>query len=779
MRHTMLVPLRLLVRDQPPPDPVMGDMYFNSVQKTVLVYDGEGWNGLQGGGVGDDTTWTLIGPNDPGDPTDLNNPNPGASTPIWIDTDEGSSGGGGSNLFSGLGVVYATPSEFPGIDPTGVNSSTAGFTDFIAAIPDGGVGVIPAGTYRLTAKMRFENKSVTVQAHGAHFVGEATNGMVELIGGYEAIQTVSSVTERLTTAGEYGHAGENMWVTDITLAGPAPAWKTGDLIKIVSDDVPVDPDIATLRTGQTVTVVEVVGAKVVVAGTLRDEYATNVRCAKYLTHQMKWEGGVFRHHDSLLVGAVGVNMFYVNALINPIIENVKIEAAVSQTFAIRRCYGARVVNCVVDYAQDTGSKYGYAVNDSSEYTRVDGLSARRVRHAYTTGAGGATAGSTDLSNYGKTFGAVITNGYCQGATQTAWDTHGDGDNISFLNCMAVDCYGGFQLRGTNHRIVGGMVLNAKESGVSVSTASSAKYSYGSTIGGGLVLDRCNSTAIAVTSTKGFQARATTIDGVHVRNRNTKKAVLHVDAATVWLGSVSVEDGGVRVTTANSGVVTAMPLLTDTPTEPVPVVLTNTAEGQAGGVVATIDNTGGGSGDPFNVIVGGPTFTAAQMFSGARSYRCDAIDGASSYLSWTDLLCDTASMTFYFRVDALPTVNDVIVGQFRNSTKSCGDVRVNRDGKVSILSSYSTILQTSSTLITAGTWYRVVMTITPGPNTTDGTFNVSIYVGANGTAAYQYTGTNVDVGNQPVTEIRLGKTHSTGTATVYIDGVTANVAALGG
>lgn len=79
MRHRMLVPLQLLVRDTPPQGtPATGDIYFNTEEKSIQVFDGEQWGGIKGFGGEDEI---LITPTAPDTET----------TELWVDT--GTAGG--------------------------------------------------------------------------------------------------------------------------------------------------------------------------------------------------------------------------------------------------------------------------------------------------------------------------------------------------------------------------------------------------------------------------------------------------------------------------------------------------------------------------------------------------------------------------------------------------------------------------------------------------------------------------------------------------------------
>ena len=463
------------------------------------------------------------------------------------------------------GAVQATPANFPGIDPSGATSSSTGMANFIAAIPDGGIGIIPPGNYLLDDILTITGKSVRVSAHGANIISSDPVGAVLFNGGFEATKTITALTQRLTTLGEYGHGSENMWVTDLTLSAAAPtSWKRGDVLKVVAEEVFPDAT-GTVRNGQCCIIANVSGSTVTLAGRLRDTFTTGRRCARFLPYRMTWEGGTFRHSDSILNSTtLAPYMFEFNALNAPIVKDVRITASAQAGFYMRKCFAARVDSCTMDYGQDAEAtiKLGYGVVDGSEFTTVYNFVAKRVRHLYTTAAGDTPANSSNLAEYGHQYGGTVSDCVCIGATQTAFDTHGDAVQTTFSNCRAIDCYQGFLLRGSYHSVIGGSVLGATAaSPITINTSSSSNNSYGSYIGGGLVIDGNAFHTIWVERTRGgVEARPIYVDGVFIRNRNTSFAAVYANSAAVQVGRILATAGGTPMSVVNGGTITPMPYL---------------------------------------------------------------------------------------------------------------------------------------------------------------------------------------------------------------------------
>lgn len=467
------------------------------------------------------------------------------------------------------GMVFATPDAFAGIDPTGATNSASGLTAALAASANKTL-LIPPGTYLVNSRITVTNQSVRVSAHGATFLcgnNSSTEGSIfRFTSTMGTTRSVSGVSEAITTDGRFGSNGENMWVTSLTCTTTPTGIAAGDWIKIAADDLIADYQTGA-RSGQFARVVEVSGNVVVVAGELRDPFTTNIRLAKVNAAKVTWEGGTFRATDALLSGSTGVGSpLQFRWLLFPEVRSIHADKLAGPFLDLRGCYGASASDVSANWLQDaSGSpgKYGYCVNDSSELSTITRIKATRVRHAFTTGTTSVPAGNADLGNFGRSFGAMVMDGVCHGATQTSWDTHGDADMTRFVNCQSHDSYSGFGLRGTNNAVIGGLIKGKHPGGAcSVGTTSSSQNAYGSFFGGGLVLDGIASAAAFWISRDngGVESRPTYVDGVTIVNRDTTKYIIRADYAAVGVGVVRVPAGGTRNSATNGGTIVAMPTL---------------------------------------------------------------------------------------------------------------------------------------------------------------------------------------------------------------------------
>ncbi|URM86118.1 minor tail protein [Gordonia phage BiggityBass] len=190
------------------------------------------------------------------------------------------------NLFDGIDAanaatvaVAATPEKFPGIDPTGTSDSTAGIQAAVAATPNGGTLIIPPGEYRVSATITNGGKSLLVSAYGARFTNYGTGSVFSLSGGYESTIAVSSLVEGTV------QETENSLPAVILTVANAPAWKKGDAVKLVSDDIipggRPETGASQRRLGQYFTVHESSGTTITLMGALDDPMATNLRVARF------------------------------------------------------------------------------------------------------------------------------------------------------------------------------------------------------------------------------------------------------------------------------------------------------------------------------------------------------------------------------------------------------------------------------------------------------------------------------------------------------------------
>lgn len=126
---------------------------------------------------------------------------------------------------------------------------------------------------------------------------------------------------------------------------------------------------------------------------------------------------------------------------------------------------AGVVDSVygVDLTDDApNSRLGYVVSVAGAVTgtRINNVHGERCRHVFTTsgtGASGAIAGIP--------YGVVVSNSTARSSSKAGFDTHAEGDGITFVNCVVMGSEAeGFQLRGFRNRVVNCHAYGAVASG---------------------------------------------------------------------------------------------------------------------------------------------------------------------------------------------------------------------------------------------------------------------------------------------------------------------------
>jgi hypothetical protein len=113
------------------------------------------------------------------------------------------------------------------------------------------------------------------------------------------------------------------------------------------------------------------------------------------------------------------------------------------------------------------SQLGYGIADGGWNTRVVGLSASSLRHAYTSSKASSSFAVETLDAYkamtfGRTAGAQITGGHATGGASPPWDTHASSDGVIFSGNIAENVASdGFSHRGRNIQVVHPIVRNCK------------------------------------------------------------------------------------------------------------------------------------------------------------------------------------------------------------------------------------------------------------------------------------------------------------------------------
>lgn len=477
------------------------------------------------------------------------------------------------DTYATANVRYFIPENYAGCDPTGMTSSKTAFSNFFGSIPDGGLGIIPAGSYILDGSILDYslNKSITLDFTGAVVTGTGSSSGFSFNGSFGTTYTVSAITTALSNAGEWGNNGENMYYTQIT-TNAATGWKKGDLVKLVSDDIDNEHDpSANARSSESMYVLESSGTTVYLRGEPRCPYntANNIRVAKWSSARLRIIGGMFQCSDAMLDGSTinPVGVLRLQWLAAARLEGIHVKQAAGPGITLSKCYGVRVLDYNIDLSYDGSDTqqnifYGYGINDDSEYTIVDRMLARRVRHAYTSSGSGITTAGSNLRDYGRTFGSLVMNSICWGATQSSFDTHEGAEHVEFLNCISYEGYGAFGLRGSRNRITNCKIIGRHHAGAITMWDYSGSRCNENVISG-LYVNGCKASSIInCTGLTGAGDVNYVVDAV-ILNRDTSNYVLRSEDGTLKFSNVRVGDTNTATykQLGTNGVISAMSLVT--------------------------------------------------------------------------------------------------------------------------------------------------------------------------------------------------------------------------
>lgn len=325
------------------------------------------------------------------------------------------------------------------------------FTD----IPIGEELVFTPGTYRSSGATRIG--ALRMYAAGdVKFLQIANAPTITLKGRLDDIVDVIA-----TESSSYDFSGEGTATacTKLSFAAP-PTWVTGDVIKVVADDVLFGSANIEQRTGEFGFVGAVVNNDVYITHLLRDPYTLNVRARRQVDDMIGLYGFTF---DTLADGnAANWNsdlLQVVNGQ-NCEFENLTAEFGYGifmnlQSIFRYKASGIMVRRLIND---PVTLRYGYGISDKSCAFGVVTMSHfMGCRHGYTTGTSRVpVAGSADTHRYGRTYATKVSDSTGMGCTNAPFDAHELADAIEFHNCTAhagvrgpQSSGAGFQMRGRN------------------------------------------------------------------------------------------------------------------------------------------------------------------------------------------------------------------------------------------------------------------------------------------------------------------------------------------
>jgi hypothetical protein len=264
-----------------------------------------------------------------------------------------------------------------------------------------------------------------------------------------------------TEPSSYDFSGEDAATSCTKLSfETTPTWVTGDVIKVVADDVLFGSANTEQRAGEFGFVGAVVGNDVYITHLLRDPYTLNVRARRQVDDMIGLYGFTF---DTLAAGnAAGWNtdlLQVVNGQ-NCEFENLTAEFGYGifmnlQSIFRYKAKGIMVRRLINDPAT---FRYGYGISDKScAFGAVTASHFMGCRHGYTTGTSRVpVAGSADTHRYGRTYATKVSDCTGMGCTNAPFDAHELADSIEFHNCTAhagvrgpQSSGAGFQMRGRN------------------------------------------------------------------------------------------------------------------------------------------------------------------------------------------------------------------------------------------------------------------------------------------------------------------------------------------
>lgn len=462
--------------------------------------------------------------------------------------------------------TFAIPENYAGIDPTGVADSAAALATALGDAKGSGPCVIPPGTYRIDSRISLtldDDEDLHVIAHGAKFVCyNASSSSTGRLFKFEPSQTsptnVSSVTESQSSS--YG--ANAIRITTLAVASTSGI-AAGDYVRVMADDVVDGPDVD-IRSGQTCKVLEVSGSNVIVAGNLLDPFTTSVRLLRISAARLRWEGGLFTDSAAILAGSTGYSaLFCPLLLVRPHFSDMDFLDVMGPAISIYSTWAGLIDNVRFRHLSNDTGIYGYGINDGSELLTATRILAERCRHAYTTAAVTSSAATSDYWRYGRAFGAKVS-GTAVCTLATAWDTHGDGRGIQFINCDAHDCESHSQLRGIYNVVRGGMVTGACQSGVVLcNDTSTGGESYGHDISG-LVIDGATYRIFVVSHTShGPSSNPSYFHDCVILSRDTSDPIFYAADSTLHHARIAVAAGGTRTGGSGTYSIAVMTEATDT------------------------------------------------------------------------------------------------------------------------------------------------------------------------------------------------------------------------
>lgn len=211
------------------------------------------------------------------------------------------------------------------------------------------------------------------------------------------------------------------------------------------------------------------------------------------------------------------------------------------------------------------------------------------------------------------------------------------------------------------------------------------------------------------------------------------------------------------------------------------LLRNSAEGQASGTVpssSTPNNTGGASGDQFDVVNIGSgaalTFDSTHVAHGAAGYKVSTgATSTTSLLTWNATSIPGAPLTVWMRnyiyLPANPSAQFPFMRLQNGGASQIARVSVNTTGKVVLFNTANSAVITSTKSLNVAGWSRVEVKIGVGTSTSNGVAEMRLYTSDMDSAnpdEYPAAVTNANFTTTGVAAAQFGVPASTANVAAY-------------
>jgi hypothetical protein len=207
-----------------------------------------------------------------------------------------------------------------------------------------------------------------------------------------------------------------------------------------------------------------------------------------------------------------------------------------------------------------------------------------------------------------------------------------------------------------------------------------------------------------------------------------------------------------------------------------IVFRNNAEGGTLMATATAGNSGGGSGNAFNVVTtntGSIIYHNSIVYNGAQSYAIYPGAGATCFVQPGLTATTAATCRFYLYLTSYPTsATQLVSGQA--SAAGMGDLALNTNGRLIVqVSGVTDAGYTNTYAIPLYRWMRVEIALGKGVDTVTGYISVSLYDDSIDplTPVVSYTNSACNTGTNNLVRFLIGKVSATGNwALMHIDDI---------